>query len=67
MGMAANNNIEDIDYIIDAFNEYTQDENLKINKRSIDAVDRRVAKLYEIRHELDSMPMIRKPRYFDEL
>ena len=61
------NNIEDIDYIIDAFNEYAQEENIKINKRSIDAVDRRVAKLYEIRHELDSMPMIRKPRYFDEL
>ena len=39
------NNIEDIDYIIDAFNEYTQDENLKINKRSIDAVNRRVDKL----------------------
>ena len=41
------NNIEDIDYIIDAFNEYTQDENLKINKRSIDAVNRRVNKLRE--------------------
>ena len=39
------NNIEDIDYIIDAFNEYTQDENLKINQRSIDAVNRRVDKL----------------------
>ena len=39
------NNIEDIDYIIDAFNEYTQDENLKINKRSIDAVNRRIYKL----------------------
>ena len=39
------NNIEDIDYIIDAFNEYTQDENLKINKRSIDAVNRRIEKL----------------------
>ena len=39
------NNIEDIDYIIDAFNEYTQDENLKINKRSIDAVNRRIDKL----------------------
>ena len=48
------NNIEDIDYIIDAFNEYTQDENLKINKRSIDAVNRRVDKLYEIRNELDN-------------
>ena len=54
------NNIEDIDYIIDAFNEYTQDENLKFNKRSIDAVNRRVNKLYDIRHELDSMPKIRK-------
>ena len=60
------NNIEDIDYIIDAFNEYAQEENIKINKRSIDAVNRRVDKLYEIRHELDTMPMIRKPRYFDE-
>ena len=39
------NNIEDIDYIINAFNEYVQDENLKINKRSIDAVNRRVDKL----------------------
>ena len=60
------NNIEDIDYIIDAFKEYVQDENLKINKRSIDAVNRRVEKLYDIRHELDSMPMIRKPGYFDD-
>ena len=58
------NNIEDIDYIVDAFNEYTQDENLKINKRSIDAVKSRVDKLYDIRHELDSMPKIRKPGYF---
>ena len=58
------NNIEDIDYIIDAFNEYAQEENLKINKRSIDAVNRRVGKLYEIRSKLDSIPMIRKPRYF---
>ena len=39
------NNIEDIDYIIDAFNEYVQDENLKISQRSIDAVNRRVDKL----------------------
>ena len=39
------NNIEDIDYIINAFNEYAQDENLKINKRSIDAVNRRIDKL----------------------
>ena len=60
------NNIEDIDYIIDAFNEYTQDENLKINKRSIDAVNRRINKLYEIRHELDSMSKIIQPRYIDE-
>ena len=58
------NNIEDIDYIIDAFNEYAQEENLQINKRSIDAVNRRVNKLYDIRHELDSMPMIRKSQYF---
>ena len=60
------NNIEDIDYIINAFNEYAQEENIKINKRSIDAVDRRVDKLYEIRHKLESMPMIRKPRYSDD-
>ena len=60
------NNIEDIDYIIDAFKEYTQDENLKINKRSIDAVDRRVDKLYDIRSKLDSMPKMIKPRYFDD-
>ena len=57
------NNIEDIDYIIDAFNEYVQDENLKINKRSIDAVNRRINKLYEIRNELDSMPKIGIPKY----
>ena len=57
------NNIEDIDYIIDAFNEYTQDENLKINKRSIDAVNRRVDKLYNIRTKLDSMPKIGIPKY----
>ena len=55
------NNIEDIDYIIYAFNEYTQDENLKINKRSIDAVNRRIDKLYDIKTKLDSIPMIRKP------
>ena len=60
------NNNEDIDYIIDAFNEYAQDENIKINKRSIDAVDRRVDKLFEIRHKLDSMPKIRIPGYFDD-
>ena len=60
------NNIEDIDLIIDTFNEYVHDENIKINKRSIDAVDRRISKLYEIRDKLDSMTMIRKPRYFDE-
>ena len=61
------NNIEDIDYIIDAFNEYAQEKNIKINKRSIDAVNRRVSKLYEIRGQLDSIYMIRKPRYIDEL
>ena len=57
------NNIEDIDYIIDAFNEYAKEENIKINKRSIDAVNRRVDKLYDIRHELDSIPMIGIPKY----
>lgn len=57
------NNIEDIDYIIDAFNEYVQDENLKINKRSIDAVNRRIEKLYEIRQKLDSMSKILRPKY----
>ena len=57
------NNIEDIDYIIDAFNEYAQDENLKINKRSIDAVNRRINKLYEINNKLDSMSRIRIPKY----
>ena len=41
------NNIEDIDYIINVFNEYAQDENIKINQRSIDAVNRRVDKLRE--------------------
>ena len=49
------NNIEDIDYIINAFNEYALDENLKINKRSIDAVQRRVDKLYEIRNKLSEI------------
>ena len=39
------NNSEDIDYIIDVFNEYAQDENIKINKRSVDAVNRRIDKL----------------------
>ena len=57
------NNIEDIDYIIDAFNEYAQDENLKINKRSIDAVNRRIDKLYEINNKLDSMSRIGIPKY----
>ena len=41
------NNIEDIDYIIDAFNEYAQEDSYKINQRSIDAVNRRVEKLRE--------------------
>ena len=60
------NNIEDIDDIIDAFNEYAQDENIKINKRSIDAVNRRVNKLYEIRHELDSMSKMIRPIYDED-
>ena len=41
------NNIEDINYIIDVFNEYAQEENYKINQRSIDAVNRRIEKLRE--------------------
>ena len=57
------NNIEDIDYIIDAFYNYAQDENIKINKRSIDAVNRRVEKLYEIIDKLGSMTMMIKPIY----
>ena len=57
------NNIEDIDYIINAFNEYAQDENIKINKRSIDAVNRRIDKLYDIINKLDSMPRIGIPKY----
>lgn len=57
------NNIEDIDYIIDAFNEYAQEENYKINQRSIDAVNRRIYKLNEIRNKLDSMPRIGIPKY----
>ena len=60
------NNIEDIDYIIDAFYEYAQEENYKINQRSIDAVNRRVNKLYEIRGELDSMSKLIRPRYDEE-
>lgn len=57
------NNIEDIDYIIDAFNEYAKEENLKFNKRSIDAVNRRIDKLYEINNKLDSISKIRVPKY----
>ena len=49
------NNIEDIDYIIDAFNEYAQEENLKINQRSIDAVNRRIDKLNELRNKLSEI------------
>ena len=60
------NNIEDIDDIIDAFNEYAQDENIKINKRSIDAVNRRIDKLYEINYKLDSMSKIIIPKYNEE-
>lgn len=60
------NNIEDIDYIIDAFNEYAQEENYKINQRSIDAVNRRINKLYEIRHELDSMSKLIRPKYYED-
>ena len=60
------NNIEDIDYIIDAFYEYAQEENININQRSIDAVNRRVNKLYEIRGELDSMSKLVRPLYYDE-
>ena len=57
------NNIEDIDYIIDVFNEYAQEENYKINQRSIDAVNRRINKLYDIRGELAIMPRIGRPKY----
>lgn len=60
------NNIEDIDDIIDAFNEYAQDENIKINKRSIDAVNRRINKLYDIIGKLDSMSKMIRPLYYDE-
>ena len=49
------NNIEDIDYIIDAFNEYAQEENININQRSIEAVKRRVDKLNEIRNKLSEI------------
>ena len=57
------NNIEDIDYIIDAFNEYAREEIYKINQRSIDAVNRRINKLYDIRGELATMPRIERPKY----
>ena len=57
------NNIENIDYIINAFNEYAQEENIKINQRSIDAVNRRVEKLYDIRSKLESMSKIGIPKY----
>lgn len=60
------NNIEDIDYIIDAFYEYAQEENININQRSINAVNRRVNKLYEIRGELDNMSKLIRPRYDEE-
>ena len=49
------NNIEDIDYIIDAFNEYAEEENININQRSIDAVNRRIEKLNEIRNKLSEI------------
>lgn len=60
------NNIKDIDYIIDVFNEYAQEEIYKISQRSIDAVNRRINKLYDIRHELDSMSKLIRPRYDEE-
>ena len=49
------NNTEDIDYIVDAFNEYAQEENININQRSIEAVNRRVDKLNEIRNKLSEI------------
>ena len=49
------NNTEDIDYIVDAFNEYAQEENININQRSIEAVKRRVDKLNEIRNKLSEI------------
>ena len=61
------NNIEDIDYIIDAFNEYTQDENLKINKRSIDAVQRRVDKLRDFESANAALLKIPNENYWDNL
>ena len=49
------NNTEDIDYIVDVFNEYAQEENININQRSIEAVNRRVDKLNEIRNKLSEI------------
>lgn len=60
------NNIEDIDYIIDAFNEYAQDENLKINKRSIDAVNRRLDKLREFESVNEDLLNIPNENYWDK-
>lgn len=50
--------VEDIHYIIDVFYEYCEDENININKRSIDAVNRRVDKLYQIENQLAEIPSI---------
>ena len=53
------NNEEDINYIINVFYNYAQDENIDMNQRSIYAVNRRVYKLYEIYNKLDSIDRIR--------
>ena len=49
------NNEEDVDYIIGVFYNYAQDEEIIINQRSIDAVNRRVDKFYEIRNKLEEI------------
>ena len=59
------NNIEDINYIIDAFNEYAQEENYKINQRYIDAVNRKIDKLHKF--ESDYSDWLNIPSdYWDE-
>ena len=61
------NNIEDIDYIIDAFYEYAQRRKININQRSIDAVNRRVDKLRKFESDNAAWLKIPNENYWDNL